>query len=261
VNTYNHILTKKEKLIISDMLMGTSNTGVFEPSQKQYKVKELCAKIIRKHTRKPFSLGNKWKEEFKDYSINLIWNKDTNETVVMHFLGVPNYPYSSKIFEEFKVLNSDINAINKDGATALILLAKNPSRYTICSTLMYQYPKLDLNIKDKDEKTFHMYFFENCTEEEMSYKYNHEDFRSLALGGKISTFKEVLLNWVEADIVKKKEHMLYVSEKCSMIIRVVDNTSNSFLQEHIKNIEIIADKLHLEATVGINSNNQKKPKI
>ena len=261
MNSYKHILTKKEKLMITDMVMGTNHLGFLYAPKKQFKVKELCAAIIRKHTGKPFSLGNKWKDEFKDYSINLIWDKDTNETVFMHFFANPDYSYSHKIFEQFKDLNSDIDAINNDGSTALMFLAKNPNRYTMCSSIMNEEPNFNLYIKDKYGKTFHMYFFEHYTEDVLSYEYNHKDLRDFAVLGKIAMFKKVLLNWVNADINKDKEHLLYVAEKCSMLIKCVNNESNLLLHDQVKDIKIIADKLHLEATMEVNPNNQKKPKI
>lgn len=261
MNTYSHILTKKEKLIITDMVMGTNNFGILDPSKKQFKIKELCAAIIRKHTGKPFSLGNKWKDEFKNYSISLIWNKDTNETIFMHFFANPNYLYSPKIFEQFKDLNSNINEVNNDGATALMFLAKNPNRYTMCSNIINDYPQFDLYIKDKYGKTFHMYFFEHYTQDSMSYEYNHKDLRDFAVLGKISMFKKVLFDWINADITKDKEHILYIAEKCSMLINIVKIKQKISFPEQIKDIEIIAEKLHLEATMGVNPNSQKKPKI
>lgn len=261
MNAYNHILTKKEKLLITDMVMGTNHLGFLYAPKKQFKVKELCAAIIRKHTGKPFSLGNKWKDEFKNYSINLIWDKDTNETVFMHFFADLNYSYSPKIFEQFKDLNSDINAVNNDGSTALILLAKNPNRYTMCSSILNEEPKFNLYIKDKDGKTFHMYFFEHYTEDYLSYEYNHTDLRSFAVLGKIAMFKNVLLNWIDSDILKESEHLLYVAEKCSILIKSVKEDSNVLLHEQVRDIEIIANKLNLDATMSINNNSQKKLKI
>lgn len=261
MNTYNHILTKKEKLLITDMVMGTNHLGFLYAPKKQFKVKELCAAIIRKYTGKPFSLGNKWKDEFKNYSINLIWDKDTNETVFMHFFADLNYSYSPKIFEQFKDLNCDINAVNNDGSTALILLAKNPNRYTMCSGILNEDHKFNLYIKDKYEKTFHMYFFEHYNDDYFSYKYNHPELKSFAVLGTISMFKNVLLNWLGADISKDKQQLLYVADKCSLLVNSVKNEANTLLHEQVKDIEIIADKLNLDATMSINNNSQKKFKI
>src|SRR5579875_977563 len=155
MHIYNHILTKKEKAIIYDMLIENDYYKKSNSSNKDFK--NLCANLIRRYTGKLFFVGNKWKNEIKDYSINLIWDKNTNQIVFMYLFSNHNYSYSPSLFKNFKDLNSDINAVDIDGATALMYLAKNPNRCSICSDIIKENQVFDLYKKDKYGKTFHMY--------------------------------------------------------------------------------------------------------
>jgi hypothetical protein len=259
MNSYNHILTKKEKAIINDMFIENNNSNNFNSSIKDFK--KLCASIIRRYTGKPFFVGNKWKNEIKDYSINLIWDKNTNQTVFMYLFANPNYKYSSNFFEQFKDLNSDFNAVDNDGSTALMYLAKNLNRYTLCSDIIKQNQNFNLYIKDKYGKTFHMYFFEQYTEDTFAYKYNNEDLKNFSFLGKLSLFKTVLFDWINTNITKEKEHLLFVSEKCFLLVKNINYDQKFPAVDKLKEIEKLAEKLQLEAEMNINKNNQKKPKM
>lgn len=252
MNVYNHILAQREKIIIANMVMNINNNN----SKKEFK--ELSARIIRKYTGKPFFVGNKWKNEIKDYSINLIWNKDTGETVFMHFFANHN---CFNLIEQFKDLNSDVNAIDNNGATALIYLAKNPYLYNNCAEIIKDKRNIDVSVKDKYGKSFHIYFFEKYTEEELSYRYNNEDLKKFAFLGKVSLFKTILLDWLNPNILKDKENLLFVSEKCLMLINNMNYDQKFPNPKELKDIEIIASNLQLEATMPVNKNTDKKFKI
>jgi hypothetical protein len=106
-----------------------------------------------------------------------------------------------------------------------------------------------------------MYFFEQYNKDTFDYKYNNLDLKNFAFLGKFSIFQTVLMDWINADIIKKKEQLLFVSEKCLLLIKYINYDQKFLAPDKLKEIEKIAEKLQLEATLNINQNNQKKLKL
>jgi hypothetical protein len=270
MNKYNHILTDEEKKIFDNHFIHNGHRG-------KQDFKEFVNQTISHYLGRPYDLkNNEDRMNARDYAINLIWDEETNTSALMHCFDHPKFSSSNTKFKHYQIFNGDINAVNNNGQSALMFLAKNPSHhYALTGFIEDKEPdNFDLLLVDKDGKSFHMYFFEAFNEDSFDAKkvkkVRHGDIY-MQLFSSMDTFKDVLAHWVKSDIPKSQEHILYVTEKTSIVAQGMRNlTQNSEFRksyngegilEEAKKIEAFGNMLHLNATMTVNSQNKRKIKV
>lgn len=269
MNTYKHILSEEEKHIIENhfILNGFNSKKDFE---------KFTIDVINKYSSNHFELKHKWRKPANknvDYSINLVWEKDTDTTLLMYLFSHPKFLLSSAKWRQLKTFNADVNLQNKNGQTALMLLSKILHLNTLNSDaddfivgLLNNPLQFDLSKRDKDNKTFHMYFFERYAEQlpekESISKVIYTYIR------KIKNLEKVLLDWINTAKTDDKEQNLFVAKTALSVAEVIRSVPfkkkgelvKSWLQD-INKIEKMGQSLELENTLNINVGAAKRNKI
>jgi hypothetical protein len=271
MNIYKHILTETEKKIIENHFIHNGHN-----SKKDFE--ELTLNIVNKYAANPFNLKHKWRKPAKkdiDYSINLIWDEETNTTAMMYCFSHSNFFLSNAKWRQFKTFNGDINIQNKNGQTALMLLSKelqiNNITYHVDSFIASLLDKplgFDLTIRDKDNKTFHMYFFERYAEQVPSDKSLRNIMYSFI--SKIDNLNKILLHWINTAKTENREQNLFVAQTILSVTSFIKSglsknkkngkATNSWL-DNISQMEKIGQSLELEATMEINLATNKRNKM
>jgi hypothetical protein len=269
MNTYNHILSEKEKNIIENhfILNGFNSKKDFE---------KFTIDIVNKYSSNHFDLKHKWRKPAKkdiDYSINLIWDSETDTTILMYLFSHPKFVLSSAKWRQLKTFNGDVNLQNKNGQTALMFLSKTLHLNTLNSDaddfivdLINNPLQFDLSKRDKDNKTFHIYFFERYAEQlpdkESLSKVIYSFIR------KINNLDKVLLHWINTAKTDDKKQNLFVAKTALSVAEVVKSIvfkKNSDLVKawlhDINKVEKMGQSLELEATMNVNLSPPKRNKI
>jgi hypothetical protein len=265
---YNHILTEEEKKIFKNHFIDDGHRG-----RQDFKI--FTNNIISKYSEQKFDLNNKDdRTRQKDYAINLIWDNETQTTGLMYCLSNPKFYASNTKFKHYQIFNGDVNEVNIYGQTALMFLANNPSNYYAIESFIKEPDGFDLFIKDKDNKTFHMYFFETFNEDSFNVK-KVKRVRPgdiyMQLFSTMDTFQLVLDHWQNFDIAKTDEQKIYVSEKATVVANGIRELAidteflkhyrNAQLFEIAKGIEVMGNMLHLNATMTVNKQDNRKLKL
>ena len=270
MKTFNHILTEEEKKIFDNHFIHNGHRG-----KRDFEL--FVNQTISHYIGRPYSLKNKEdRMNQRDYSINLIWDEATNTSALMHCFDHPKFASSNTKFKHYQIFNGNINAVNNNGQSALMFLAKHSyHHYALTGFIEDKDPdNFDLFLVDKDGKSFHMYFFETFNEDSFNAKkvkkVRHGDIY-MQLFSVMDTFKDVLTHWVQSDIPKNKEQILYVTEKTSIVAQEMRNlTQEPEFQKHYngegvlaeaKKLEAFGDMLHLNATMAVNSQSNRKIKL
>jgi hypothetical protein len=271
MNTYKHILTEDEKKVIENHFIHNGHK-----SKKDFE--ELTINIVNKYSTTPFDLKHKWRKPAKkdiDYCINLMWDEETNTTAMMHCFSHPNFFLSNAKWRQFKTFNGDVNFQNKNGQTALMFLSKglqvNDIAYHVDNFIVKLLSEplcFDLNIRDKENKTFHMYFFERYAEQVPIDK----SLRNVMYGfiSKKDNLNKILLHWIDTAKTENKEHNLFVAQAILSVTSFIKlglskkkrngEAIKSWLND-INKMEKICQSLELEATMEINLAPQKRNKL
>ena len=230
-----HILSDEEKAIIENHFIHNKD------SSKQNFIK-FCQDIILKYTGNTFEFKNQKGE--KDYSIELIWDKATHETAMMHCFAHPKYSHSNGKMKSFKIFNGDMNAVNKNKQTALMFLASSKNNlFSVKSIIKGDSEGFDINVLDGKNNSLHIYVL-NSYEKDM---FKNESNRWFSVLGKIEFIKEVLLDWVEADIPKGKKQKDFISNKGFELIEEMkvfrDQTLKTFDGKKQEFIEYVNEEI------------------
>jgi hypothetical protein len=268
MNKYNHILTEEEKKIFKNHFIDDGHRG-----RQDFKI--FTNNIISKYSDQNFDLNNKEdRTRQKNYSINLIWDNETQTTGLMYCLSHPKFYASNTKFKHYKIFNGDVNEANIHGQTALMFLANNPTNYYAIPSFIKNPEDFNLFLTDKSNKTFHMYFFEtfNCD------SFNAKKVQRVRPGdiymqlfSTMDTFQLMLSHWKNSNIQKTEEQKIYVGEKAIMVADGIRELANDkeYLKHYrneqlfvvAKEIEVIGNMLHLNATMTVNEQNSRKLKI
>lgn len=271
MNIHNHILTEEEKKIFDNHFIHNGHRG-----KQDFEL--FVNQTISHYIGRPYSLKNKEdRMSERDYSINLIWDEATNTSALMQCFNNPKFKSSNTKMKHYKIFNGDINAVNTNGQSALMFLMKHEYHHYAVSGFIEDkdYDRFDLSLVDKDGKSFHMYFFETFNQDSFNAqkvkKVRHGDIY-MQLFSVMDTFKDVLAHWSKSDIPKTQEQIIYVSEKAEVVAQGMRNlTQDSDFRKHYNNtegilaeakkIEAFANMLHLNATMTVNSQSNRKIKL
>jgi len=263
MNTFNHILSNQEKQIFE-------NHFIYEVKDSKIEFIKCASQIINKYSINKIDLTQKWSEDYtqnKDYCINLIWNEETNTTILHHLLSLDKIKLSRVKVKHLRIFNNNLNPINKNGEIPLILLAKHYEAKTELLNLIKKPLGFDFNLRDNQNKNFYIHFFEtyqNRFMNKISSTYKNMNFIM-----QINNFNKVLDYWMK-NYQKEEEckNLLIVSQgliKTSDIIKKIAKecgySSNKILNSNIDNIEKISHMLELIVTMNVNQITKKKAKI
>lgn len=268
MNIYNHILSEEEKTIIENHFI---NNG--ENSKKYFE--EFTINTINKYSLSSFDLKHKWRKPPQkniDYSINLIWDKETNTTAMMYCFSHSKFLLSNAKWRHFKTFNGDVNFQNNNGQTALMCLSSTPCINKLNSdaddfiiNLLIHPLNFDLSKKDNQDKTFHIYFFERYLKQiptDCSVKTSYSFIR------KVKFLEKIISHWIDTVKNNDKEKILFVAETAlsiSSFVKKINFKANTGISKtwllEANRLEKLGQSLELEGTMNINIGSNKRNKI
>jgi hypothetical protein len=269
-----HILTEKEKFIIE-------NHFIFNKENSLKNFKMFCEKTIGYYSGEKF-MNNSIKSDLKNYSIELIWDKNTRQTAMMHCFGHKDFEYSNNKLKYFNYFNGDLNAINNEGRTALMYLSIGNKNNLYRLKEIINDPKgFDLKLRDNRNNNVHYYILVNFNIEIFkNINFNTEQFRLNPDGNivrlitKVDFFKEMLSN-VENNVPNlNHSKTMKIYKKSQEITQELKNLSfhsekfgnkniTDYINDKIRIIDRVALKLKLDLvlTEDIVEPQKKRPKI
>lgn len=268
MNKYNHILTEEEKKIFENHFIHDGHNG-------KQDFENFTNNTLTHYLGQSFNLKNREdREKTKNYSINLIWDKESNTTGLMHCFNHPKFSVSNTKLKHYFIFNGNVNEVNTNGESAVMILAKNPKINFTLPDVLEKYSDFDLMLVDKNNKTVHMHFFDTISKENFhpstAPKRKFGD-TYMALFTRITDFKDILAHWMNEEIHKNLEQKIHVVEKVNLIAEVIKEVAmdKEFLKHYrndrlfvdAKELESIANMLHLNATMTVNTQNIRKIKI
>jgi hypothetical protein len=184
---------------------------------------------------------------------------------------------SNNKLKYFNYFNGNLNAINKDGKTALMFLATgNKSNYFRLKELLNKPKEFDIFLKTNDGKNVYFFallnFFEKENFKNIPFDVSASN-KSINLLTKIDFFIDILLKWeVLNDSLNQKTIILEKTEEILNAIhhykKDIKNNKTYDLKKHLdyidnqfNEIEKVKIKLHLETSLSKNNAIIKKLKI
>lgn len=259
MNKFYHQLNEEEKFIIE-------NHFIHNKESSKQNFQKFCVDIITKYTGKPFDYKDQRNNE-KDYSIELIWDKDNLETAMMHCFSHPKFKVSNGKMKSFAIFNGDVNFVNKDKQNALMILAQSniQNKYSAIKSLLYKENGFDFTLLDKNNNTIHIHILNSYNKDTFA-DVNFENDRYFSFLGKLELFKDVLKDWMSSDFKKGRKQKDLVIEKSFDVAEglkvMLSNTKDSIkdrfgrLEEmivpEIKEIEATALMLKLKDNLQVN---------
>jgi len=268
MNKHNYVLTEEEKKIFENHFIHDGHMG-------KQNFEEFTNNLISHYLGQPFNLKNREdRERHKDYSINLIWDKDTKTTALMHCFNHPKFSVSNTKLKHYFIFNGDVNETNINGQSAIMILAKNPKINFTLPDVLEKNDNFELLLLDENNKTVHMHFFDTINRETFhpntAPKRKYGDIY-MAFFTRITNLNDILAHWMKEDIPKTKEQEIYVGEKIALAAEIIREVASDkeFLKyyknygilEDAKNLNSIGTMLQLNATMTVNEQNNRKFKV
>ncbi len=257
MKNFIHILTEEEKFIIENHFIFNK-----ENSLKNFKI--FCEKTIGYYSGEKF-MNVSMKSDLKNYSIELIWDKNTKQTAMMHCFGHKNFEYSNNKLKYFNYFNGDLNAINNDNKTALMFLSLgNKNNFYRLKEIVKDPKGFDLKLRDNKNNNVHYYMLVNFNVEIFkNINFNVDNFRInpddniIRVITKTDFFIEMLSN-IENNIPNlNRSKTMKIFKKIKEVSQELNNMSfhgekfgneniNYAIKEKIKIIDGVALKLKLD---------------
>jgi hypothetical protein len=264
-----HILLDEEKKIFANHFFHNKNN-----SKKDFQ--KFTEDIISHYTGQPFSLKDKEQRMNIKHSIDLIWDENTNTTAMMHLFEHKKFDFSNAKLKHLKTFNGNLNAVNDNNQTALMLLAKDPKHDYLFKSFIKDSDGFDLLAVDANNQTFHMYFFDhysantfNPDSSENKGQMSRYGDKFFSMLGKIDYFTEVLHHWINCECFKDQNSILFVADKAMDVAKGIREMTEhpqvkkeyriDMILATAKEIESVGQVLHLNTILKVNE--QQKPKM
>jgi hypothetical protein len=194
-----HILTEEEKFILE-------NKFVLSKNSSKINFETFTSHLISRYTGNPFDFRVQPKNP--EYSIELVWNKDLEQTALMRFFADYKFSLSNSKMKGFKIFNGDVNRVDINNESAILKLARNRGQLNVIQMLMRNNED-GFNFKqiNNDGDSIHTLALETITKDmNAPQNISHLDMKIFDLIKKVDLIRSLLENWIE-EIKGKNEEL------------------------------------------------------